>query len=240
MTAPSFVAVLPAIDPAATRACVMSMDVALRMQLLVVDNATPSLGIDWYMEPLCRWQAWPSGNLGVPASWNAGIEMMEREQADWLVILSTSIRFGAHGGADLLDLLDRTNEQWVVGTQHGWKCIALSRALLTRVGRFDPVFSPGYSEDTDMLLRMARAGLPSPRENGGTLTQFMVDAGSMGDALAVKAGLVKVDFTANRAAYIAKWGGPQGEETFQHPYNDERLDWTFTGPYDPALVPCAE
>lgn len=237
MTTPSFVAVLPAIDPAATRACVESMAAEVRQRLLLIDNSTARL-CDLLRHPTTPGYRWcvpyDGENLGVPASWNLGVTAALDTDADWLLILSTSIRFGDEGGRDLLDMLATTSEPYVVGTQHGWKCIALSRGLLTRVGRFDPVFSPAYREDTDYLVRMARAGLPSPRENGGRLTQFTVDARSTGDGRTVTSGLVHMDWDANLRAYVRKWGGDQGDERYQHPYNDPTLDHTFVGEYDPA------
>jgi hypothetical protein len=177
--------------------------------------------------PTCRTADDP--NLGVPKSWNIGLDAAEGLDVDYLIVLSQSIEFGWPGGCDFLDQLDRRTPEVLCHSQHGWHLLAIARQTWKMVGRFDPIFSPAYFEDTDYLYRMGLAGLPSPRENGDEFDQVVVDCKLAGEAIPLKRGIVKVNLTAQRDAYAAKWGGDQGSELWRHPYGRQDLDWTHIG-----------
>lgn len=231
MTAPTFVAVLPAIDYDLATSCIQSMDWQLANRVYLIDNSERLTIADWAsprgaLAPIDR----EPGNLGVPRSWNRGIEWMRANDASYLVIISQSVLFGPSGGRDFLDELETRRPDWLMHFQYGWKLIALSADLIERVGRFDPVFSPGYREEVDFLYRCHLAGLPSPQYNDGRFDQVVIDAESRGDALMIRSGTVRMDFGANTAAYLNKWNGEKLQEQWTHPYNDPSLDWTYTGP----------
>ena len=244
MTTPTFVAILPALDYDLATSCLSSMCWTLSRNLLLIDNSADMRIARWASSrPEIGWMAHgvdaPPTNRGVPHSWNLGVDWLQANGDDYLIIVSQSVLFGASGGQDFLDELADRRPKWIIHSQHGWKMIALSRAVFDRVGRFDEIFSPGYREEVDLLYRMHLAGLPSPQYNDGRFDQVVIDAESRGDALMVKSGQAVIDFGENTAAYQRKWHGEKLEEEFVRPYNDPSLDYTFTGPY-PAVTSTEE
>jgi hypothetical protein len=227
MTA-SFVVVVPAIDPDLIRTCITSMSARLRERLLLVDNTFGKIAEEHRDHVMCA--GTHDGNIGVPRSWNQGVACADLLHADYLIIVSQSIRFGASGGADFLGQLDQRAPDHLMHSQFGWKCIALNMRMVHRVGIFDPVFSPAYYEESDWLFRAHLAGLPCPLYNDGEYDQVNIDAESEGDALTLRRGLVTLDYQAQLAKYVRKHGGPPCHETYDHPYNDPTLHHTHTGP----------
>lgn len=222
---PTFVAVLPAIIPDLARRCIQSMAPELRAHLLLVDNTETGEIADEQRDQV--WCGMTSGqNAGVTGPWNLGLLLAIEHHAEWLVIISQSMHFGAAGGLDLLNACE--GEEHLVHSQYGWHYLAIARKVWERVGAFDPVF-PAYGNESDYLFRMGLAGLPSPRENEGRFSQVMVNASCEPDAACLRSGVVTVRYDEHLERLRAKWGGPQGEETFTHPYGDLDLDWTFTG-----------
>lgn len=223
------VCVVPVIDPVRAQRLYESMAPPLRARTMWIVNTT--MKFDPY-EALDIER--PGRNLGVAASWNLGRRCAVVWDA-WLLHCSEAMVFGAEGGLDLLDALRRHEDQpWLGFIDHGWHLYANSPQLLEDVGTFDENFWPAYYEETDYLYRMHLAGWPSPRENalvGGT----WVDVDAMnpdGDAHCIVDELVQVQFAPLTAYYVAKWGGPPGEERFTHPFNDERHDhawWQLEG-----------
>lgn len=228
MTAPSFVVVLPAIDPQLADECLGSMCPQLRERTFLIDN-TITREIARVHAKRVMFVSAPGKNTGVTKPWNQGVALAKAMGCDYTILLSQSIRFGASGGRDFLAELEQRRPEWIMHGQHGWKLIAINMQLFEVVGRFDPVFE-SYRNEVDLLYRAHVAGLPSVQYNDGRFDQIVVDATSAGDAVALKRGLVTHDFDASTRAWHAKWGGEKLEETFDHPYNDSSLDWTHVGP----------
>lgn len=137
--------VLPSVDPLYRVACLDSLAEHVRQRVLVLDNA--------------------KHNRGVAASWNAGIRRAVNMGADWLVIMSESVRFGDAGACDLEEELHcDPGSQWVDATL-GWHLVAFRTWVLKRVGFFDENFWPAYMEDSDYLVRLHLAGCASPRRD---------------------------------------------------------------------------
>lgn len=227
---PSFVAVLPALDAELAGACLASMCPELRDNLLLIDNSgTGKIAREWAGD--VAFAVAQASNAGVPKSWNQGIHLARAQNAEYLIILSQSITFGAPEGKDFLSELELRDPPVLMHSQHGWKTLALHRDVWNLVGLFDEVFSPGYREDRDYLWRMHLAGLPNPLTNDGRFDQINIDAESAGDAQAILRGMVRVDMVANMRAYVAKWGSETGDEQWTTPYNDETLDFSFVGEY---------
>lgn len=220
--------VLPGIDQDLTASCMASMRIA-RDRVIVVDNAPTRLVLPW--EP--REVVWTNRNMGVSASWNEGARRVVQERRDMLILCSQAILFGHDGARDLIDQLHRTDGHGLEVVGPGWHLVCFHRSTLERCGPFDEGFYPGYFEDTSYLVTMARAGLPSPRENGRSWPYVVVDHQDRGSALAVHYGLASPDFPRLAARYCAKWGGDQGHETFATPWNrDVPLWWWPDAPYD--------
>lgn len=195
---------LPSIDPARREQCLAHLHPDIVERLTLVDNS--------------------DANRGVPASWNVGAKTLVTDPAaEWLVILSEAIVFGPAGGEDFEDsLTDQiTDAEW------GWHLIGIHRSVFEHVGYFDETFTPGYFEDTDFLYRMHLAGMCSPRENDrpGRNQVTGIDGRDLGYALALQEGRVRVSLTMQEEKYRHKWGGPQGAERFEHPYDNPSLTW---------------
>ena len=102
-----------------------------------------------------------------------------------------------------------------------FSCYITNTRLFEVVGRFDEGFIPCYHEDNDMHRRIqlagCEAGAYAPYWHYGSATyrhdperKMMVDNGG---------------FRQSREHYIAKHGGPPGQETFPYPYNDPSRSW---------------
>src|SRR5271168_3140556 len=87
-------------------------------------------------------------NRGVSRSWNMGIDKLQSETDDWLIVFSAAVRFGTLGGTDFLQQLVHFNTHCLAveatGDLFGWHLVAFSRECLHRVGRFDENLFPGY------------------------------------------------------------------------------------------------
>lgn len=229
MMVPSFVVVVPAIDPDLTRTCLTSMCAELKREVLVVDNTETKAIFAEDQDRVTDIGCIAFGyNIGVAASWNIGIDIARDACRDYLIIVSQSVTFGAPGGEDLLAILAERRPEHIAHSQHGWHLLAVNMGVLDRVGVFDPMF-PHYGTDTDFLFRMGLAGLPSPRENGRELDQVHVDAECLPNGETVRRKLVTIRYADHLEAYARKFGGPQGAETYTHPYGRDELDWTFVG-----------
>ena len=229
--APTFLIVLPAISPTLAHTCVESMSPILRQQTFLIDNT--GLGrIAHTHQTQVRWTLTPARNLGVASSWNAGVNAAQTVGANYLVIVSQSIRFGGQGGLDFLAALTLRQDRplLLMDAQFGWKLIALATWTLDVVGGFDPIFDPAYFEESDVMYRMHLAGLASPWYNDRPgREQVVVDATSAGDAVAYKEGLVQLDYGMQAARYELKWGGQPRDERWTTPYGDPTLDFRFVG-----------
>ncbi len=211
--------VVPAIDPvqfvAFEAGCRLPRD-----HILLVDNAASP--ITWALpEPWPGRLVRPGRNLGVAGSWNLGVRAVLAERLDWLILASTSFRFGPPGGLDFVEGLGACAGADGAQSYFGWHFIAVARHTLEIVGEFDEGFWPAYFEETDYLYRMGLAGLASPRENGRPWA-FIEMAGEYGrQAATLEDGLAPVDLSAASIRYELKWGGQQGRERFTVPFGGE-------------------
>lgn len=213
-----FVAVLPSIHPPYTQACLAGMHPSLREHLVLVDNT--------------------ARNRGLAASWNVGAQRVLDEGADWLVIVSAATRFGLPGGSDLLDLLAETDpvRTWVVEAdapvnQHFW---AWSRHLIEGVGLVDRNFYPIYLDEADLCRRVHVARTEGW---GGDWEKRPVDAWVAMVGHATKLARVRYDWDRSLAYFVAKWGGPSGQETHARPFDDPALPLSWwPRPPDPRAV----
>lgn len=217
--------VAPAIDPDVTARWVDGLRVP-HDQVLVVDNAKPRRRA----APLWDGPSYRAArNLGVPASWNLGVDLMRQRGVDWLVLASTAVVWGAPGGTDFVTGLDGIDPVVFPGVQsgQGWHLCAIHRTVFDTVGLFDENFYPGYWEDTDYLYRMGLAGLPSPRENGCDWGFVATDCEYGEQAHSLRH--VRPIFGELAAYYASKWGGGQGEETFTTPHGEDHPIWWWRG-----------
>lgn len=195
--------VLPSIYQPFTDACLQTMHPDFRANTLVIDNTLH--------------------NIGVAASWNKGIERMKERNADWLIILSATMRFGKEGGMDLIRQLE-TTELRVAEPEmgHMWHLMSLHREVIERVGTFDENFYPAYYEDSDYAQRIRYEF-----DHTFKWAKIFIDVASMGNAHGITHGKVRMDITPNQNYYIRKWGGMPGQQTYFHPFNNPNNPQSF-------------
>lgn len=204
---------VPAIDPVHLAGFLAGCKIP-HDEILVVDNAARPVFEDtrWDGQYVRRGR-----NMGVAGSWNIGASRVIADQLDWLIVASTSFRFGEPGGLDFIAGLEGCVNDGAQAT-FGWHFIAIARETLLKVGPFDEQFWPAYCEDTDYLYRMGLLGLASPRENGRAWCQIDMEGDFGRQAATLTDGLAPVNLQRCVDMYEAKWGGPQGQERFVTPY----------------------
>lgn len=200
-------------EPALATRTIETLDEELRRQSLVVVDNGGRLG--------AREDVWvthmPGTNRGVASSWNEGWDHLVAADRDRLVILSEAVYF-TDGGASFLTQLE--DEPVGLHSMVGWHLQGLTRQVLDVCGRFDETFWPAYMEDSDLIRRMALAGLL--HQVGQHDGAGYVDRGT---AHCLKRGLVEVNFGQLMEYYRAKWGGPPGSERFAAPFEGRARRW---------------
>lgn len=200
-------AVLPSIYQKWTDRCAATMCTELWSSTLFLDNTHV--------------------NRGVAASWNEGINAMFTNDADGLLILSATMRFGYRGGSDFLELLPSYADAIAVEAGHGigFHCIYFPRWVFELVGTFDENYWPGYHEDLD-LSRRIKLAIPEI-EPPYWVKVTDLDMSMAGFSHGIDLGLAQVDNHELAGYYQRKWGGIKGLETFEHPFDDPEHDWTW-------------
>jgi hypothetical protein len=155
----------------------------------------------------------PGHNLGVAASWNLGMKMTP--DAPWWFITGFDMEYAP---GDLAHLVAEMESSPKPRTVHfaGYSSFALNRATLERVGYFDENFHPAYFEDNDHAYRcyheaVEAVHLINSSKHEGSATIF-------GDQSYRDQN--HKTFEKNRAYYVAKWGGPPGDERWSTPFGE--------------------
>lgn len=164
-------------------------------------------------------------NLGVAASWNKGIDYMHKINADWLILMSASMRFGPPGGLDFIEHLEQNPDAHAIAAtdiKGGWHLIALSRKTIDTCGRFDQNFYPAELEDIDYATRMLKA---FPDFNH---PKFGIEAYCKSVAHGrLLAGVIKYDNHDFRVKYILKKWGDISNPLWDYPFNDPKNPLTY-------------
>lgn len=109
-----------------------------------------------------------------------------------------------------------------------WTVAAVTREVVERVGLLDEwSYHPIYFEDTDYARRCHLAGIPVVQ--GDWCREGDMD-GAEQHSLTIRsdADLAAANnrtWQLNRQAYVAKWGGPPGRETFTTPWGRDVPLW---------------
>jgi len=150
-------------------------------------------------------------NKGVAASWNMGIDLMKKRDADWLILLSSSVRFGEPGGMDFINGLDGLVGRLERRVESGlsYHLIAFHEGIFDTVGRFDENFYPCQWEDYDFNIRIERA------YGAFRVTKIFCDAKP--EAYAHGTNLARGDAQRLINYCRAKWGSEQVPE-FSEPF----------------------
>jgi len=163
-----------------------------------------------------RWQGhtrliWPGHNLGVAASWNLGMKVTP--DAPWWFITGFDMLYTP---GDLQQLVDEMNSSPKPRTVHlhGYSSFALNRDGVERVGYFDENFHPAYFEDNDYAYRCFLKGMEAVHLLNGAKHEG--SATIYGDQSYRDQN--HQTFEANKAYYLAKWGGMPSQERWTSPF----------------------
>lgn len=174
----TYAVVLPAVYPPYLADCLATSKLE---NVLVIDNS--------------------EHNIGVPASWNKGIDHMKELGADWLIIMSAAVRFGEPGGLDFVELLKPGYYVVHAAGLLGWHLTAFHKDVFDNIGRFDQNFYPAYLEDIDFSLRLQKHYKGQPGWDS-----FPIDATDMGRAHGLKLGNVAWVQRDGIMYFMDKWG----------------------------------
>lgn len=122
--------------------------------------------------------------------------------------------------ATFIDTLNVNEKLSVEEAPHpNFSAFAITKETWDTVGEFDELYYPAYFEDNDFHYRMKLANI-----NAIVLpTAMFYHYGSRTQNEAAENGMPMVSggmFENARGAYVRKWGGKPGEETFTTPYNN--------------------
>lgn len=164
-------------------------------------------------------------NKGVARSWNMGLDAMQEQAANWLILCSEANRFGARGGLDFIDELDPDYDVVEAGLGMGWHLIAFHRRVFEVVGRFDENFYPGYFEDVDFHHRMELA-LPQARYKRPVIDMMCAGWGHVPTLTNFAPRVEDI-----KSYIISKWGGLK-EREYTYPFNKAENSvkyWPYNG-----------
>jgi len=207
-----YLILIPAVNKEVLNGCLETLDVTVRENVLVVDNTEI--------------------NIGVGRAWNIGAKKVLKERLDYLVLMSSSMRFN-EGALDLIKYLELNKNKYGMETQHAWHLICIGRKTLERIGLFDECFYPAYYEDSDYIRRMELAGIHNPMSATARLPRVDINAGIIGTAQGLKSG-VRVNMLACLDYFKEKWGYEPRYDTqrnrdllYKYPFNDPSRDLKY-------------
>jgi hypothetical protein len=172
-------------------------------------------------------------NIGIMAAHNLGVDRMRETGADWLVVMSAAIRFGAPGGLDFIAHLDANPGHdvlegpcWTPDSRgqgvYGWHLIAFHRRTIDAAGRWDENFTPYGFCDLDMSLRIQRA-MSIPADGRPFWVKVPCDVRDAGMAHGIHLAGVRTE-TNNLIDYFRrKWGrhpGASDVPAYGRPFNN--------------------
>lgn len=191
-------------------------------QGLIIDNARSG-----YQRPTWVGDEWqvvapPFESFGYPGSINFGI--MQTPSAPWWLWVSNDVWFGPDDLANIAEFMD-TDQPRVLS--YHFAAGAVNRAAVDTVGLFDEwSFWPLYFDDNDYAYRCSLAGVEIVHYEGGmsegadghdtSLTIYSDPALAFANSRS---------WDINKRAYIAKWGGPPGQERLKTPWGKRLPLW---------------
>lgn len=189
--------------------CLRSIDFDV-MGVVIVDNSNGTLEHYGYPVTVIK-----HPNAGVAASWNEVIKLFP---ASWWLIVNSDIEFARGDLAKFEQAIQTTEAGIVADGINNMACFGITAKCVDKVGLFDENFYPAYGEDIDYMRRCRLLGLEHRYLQG---TGMRHDRSSTVKALPAELqDRNRETFEANKAYYERKWGGWEGQETFEHPFND--------------------
>jgi len=160
----------------------------------------------------------PFQSLGWPGTLNFGIS--QTPEAPWWFFTNNDAYFEPGVLAQLVERMERAGGPLLI--TDGYTVGALNRAVVDTVGLFDDwSFYPIYFDDNDYSIRCHLAGVPI--EYGkwcleGDVGETNVASQTIRSDLELARANNRT-WQLNEQAYVAKWGGLPGRETFTTPWN---------------------
>lgn len=169
-------------------------------------------------------------NIGIMKSHNIGIRFMREQNADWLIVMSASIRFGEKGGLDFIEELDKTDglllhgkglwksdpEQRVMAL--GWHLTAFHKSVFDAVGGWDENYSNYSLDDVDLTMRIQK-------HFGKDYKNRSVEVDMVHESTAHSVNLAHIKacaYAPRHSYFMRKWGKDSHEwqeEGYMTPFN---------------------
>jgi len=185
-------------------------------RLVIVDNARSGEMLTSRPAEYIR----PISNLGCGGGFNAGI--VQTPAAPWWLWASNDMEFGPGDMAAIAERVEgASGPVMVTGDRKDARLLrnvygAVNRATIEAVGLFDEwTFFPAYFEDDDYEYRCRQGDVEWIEYNGSIKHQRSSTIRS--DPAIARRN--QDTYPQNGARYVAKWGGPPGQERFSRPWN---------------------
>jgi GT2 family glycosyltransferase len=182
-------------------------------------------------------------NRGLSKSWNEGIlAAYNKCGADLVVVANDDIKFSDDDVDKMVEKATSNMDKYIVTVagyhighdesrpSHGFSCFAINPIAIKVVGMFDQNIFPIYLEDCDYSYRARLAGMHEANCPDTMVYHQGSSAINVDERLSaqnVKTHGLNFDY------YRRKWGGINGEEIYERPFNDERFDF-YIDPKDMA------
>lgn len=158
----------------------------------------------------------PDKNLGVAASWNWLIDIVEEP----LLICNDDIQFGLNDIQAFEDMY-RSSDAGLLYTDNlnflnMFSCFMIRPQTIEQIGKFDEAFYPAYFEDCDYFRRMFLGGIswqsvPTRIEHSASSTLEAYTTAQLNQH--------HTDFRKNRDYYVQKWGAGPEHEIYKTAFN---------------------
>lgn len=175
----------------------------------------------------------PVGGIGIMKAHNMGIKFMKERKADWLIVMSASIRFGEKGGLDFLDIIEQHKDLHVIngagkvtfeGEEEqtiamGWHLTAFKADIFYAIGKWDENFTPYGFDDVDLTLRMKKYF-----GNQFRMDTFECDMRHTTRSHSISLAGVVAPSGPRIEYFVNKWGRHPGAwqwDGWAYPFNDE-------------------
>jgi glycosyltransferase involved in cell wall biosynthesis len=176
-------------------------------------------------------------NAGVAGSWN---EIIMLFPSPWWMLVNNDIQFTPGDLEKMAGASWEGHEKYAaLFGNHGHSFFAVTKRGIRNVGVYDPNLRPAYFEDNDWMWRCKCVGettidVPGVNAIHGEQVRGHMEGSRTINASPQLANENARTFDNNYRYYVAKTGGPPGQEKFLHPFNNPELRWNYLS-YDPDI-----
>jgi GT2 family glycosyltransferase len=178
--------------------------------VIIFDNSGGRLELDESIKDLCTVYRSPT-NLGCAISWNFMLDVVQREHPNSHALVSNDdIHFSEHTIELFQKAIENEPEEIIYATGGIQEINAFSLFVTTynklnqTVGLFDEFFVYPYCEDTDMAVRLWKAGYTINKINGCTADHLGSATLKAYDEIETRQHHIR--FQRNAEYFNAKWG----------------------------------